>query len=136
MDFKCHKANVTFEGFRPCRCSTKCEPERFTRKVFQLRYRIMKPYKMLAGLAALQLLCAQGAFAAAKAYQVTGSVIEVTSSLIVVQKGDERFEIDRSPDTKVLGDIKVGQKVTVYYRMQATKVEVKDAKASTKEKTK
>ncbi|OIP33063.1 MAG: hypothetical protein AUK27_11490 [Deltaproteobacteria bacterium CG2_30_66_27] len=69
------------------------------------------------------------AFAAGpKTYQVTGPVLEVKSDLIVVQKGKDRWEIARGADTKVTGDLKVGSKVTIEYRMTAATVEVKDAK--------
>lgn len=96
----------------------------------------MKRSMILAGLAACQLLWAQGAFAAAKVYQVSGPIVEVSDKLIVIQKGDDRWELDRDADTKIVGELKVGQKVTVYYRMQATKVESKATKASSKEKSK
>ncbi|HWP57988.1 MAG TPA: hypothetical protein VNL14_08890 [Candidatus Acidoferrales bacterium] len=67
------------------------------------------------------------AFAAEpKAYQVTGPVLELKDDLIVVQKGTEKWEIGRDKDTKVKGDLKVGAKVTVHYRMRATTIEVKD----------
>jgi hypothetical protein len=58
-------------------------------------------------------------------YQVTGPVLEVTDSKIVVQKGKEKWEIARTPDTKVSGDLKVGSKVTIEYTMTAKSVEVK-----------
>jgi hypothetical protein len=64
----------------------------------------------------------------AKTYQVTGPVLEVTDTKIVVQKGDEKWEIARDADTKVTGDLKVGAKVTIDYRMFATKVTVKAEK--------
>jgi len=64
-----------------------------------------------------------------KAYQVTGPVLEMTDSMIVVQKGKERWEIARTADTKIEGDVKVGSKVTVMYTMSATAVEAKEAKA-------
>lgn len=59
------------------------------------------------------------------AYQVTGPVVEVTDTKIVVQKGKEKWEIARTPDTKVSGELKVGAKVTVEYTMAAKSVEVK-----------
>ncbi len=65
-----------------------------------------------------------------KAYQVTGEVLEVSDDLIVVQKGKEKFEIARTPDTKVTGDLKAGAKATVEYRMTATTAEVKGEKAA------
>jgi hypothetical protein len=76
------------------------------------------------------LLVASLAFAGApKTYQVTGPVLELTDDLIVVQKGSDKWEIARGKDTKVAGDLKVGSKVTIEYRMTATTIEVKDAKA-------
>ncbi|MGI8891464.1 MAG: hypothetical protein ACR2G0_11865 [Chthoniobacterales bacterium] len=64
-----------------------------------------------------------------KSYQVTGPVLEMTDTMIVVQKGKERWEITRDASTKVKGDAKVGSKVTIMYKMTATEV---DAKADKK----
>lgn len=61
-------------------------------------------------------------------YQVTGQVVEVTDSMIVVMKGKERFEMARDASTKVTGDLKVGAKITAKYRITATAVEVKAEK--------
>ena len=61
----------------------------------------------------------------AMAYQVTGPVEEVTATKIVVQKGKEKWEMARDAGTKVTGDVKVGDKVTVEYRMTATSIESK-----------
>ena len=63
-----------------------------------------------------------------KTYQVTGPVLEVTDNMIAVEKGTERWEIARDQDTKVTGNLKVGAKVTIEYRMTATKVEAKEKK--------
>lgn len=60
-----------------------------------------------------------------KGYQVTGPVLEVTPTKIIVQKGEDRWEVARTPKTKVTGDLKVGSKVTIYYTMTADEVEVK-----------
>jgi hypothetical protein len=57
-------------------------------------------------------------------------VIELTDKKIVVQKGDEKWEIARTAETKVDGDPQVGGKVTVEYRMVAASIEVKAAKAT------
>ena len=65
--------------------------------------------------------------AEAKNYQVTGPVLEITPTVITVQKGTEKWQLTRDKDTKVTGDLKVGAKVTIYYQMLATEVEVKDA---------
>jgi len=61
---------------------------------------------------------------ATKTYQVTGPVLEVTNDMIVVAKGKERWEVARDSSTKVTGDLKVGSKVTIQYRMTATDVTV------------
>ncbi len=62
----------------------------------------------------------------AMAYQVTGPVIELTDTKIVVEKGKEKWEISRDKDTKVTGELKKGSKVTIEYKMSADKIEVKD----------
>jgi hypothetical protein len=71
------------------------------------------------------------AAAAVKTYQVTGPVLEVTDTMIAVQKGKDRWELARDPSTKVNGDLKVGANVTIIYRMIATTIDVKPAKAVT-----
>jgi FKBP-type peptidyl-prolyl cis-trans isomerase (trigger factor) len=71
---------------------------------------------------------------AAMAYQVTGPVLEVTDTTIVVEKGNEKWEIARDKDTKGAAAVKKGDRVTVDYRMTATSIEVKDAKAAAKKK--
>ena len=71
----------------------------------------------------LALLLPTRAFAAAKTYQVTGPILELSDKMIVIQKGKDRWEIDRDADTKIDGELKVGEKVTIHYRMTATKVE-------------
>jgi hypothetical protein len=71
---------------------------------------------------------------AAFAYQVTGPVLEVTDSKIVVEKGKEKWEISRDKDTKVKGDLKKGSRVTVEYKMNATSIDVRDAKGAAKDK--
>lgn len=65
---------------------------------------------------------------APKKYQVTGEVLELTDDLIVVQKGDEKWELARDKDTKVKGKLAVGSKVTIEYTMWAGNVEVKEEK--------
>ena len=71
------------------------------------------------------LLLATFSFAGTTTYQVTGPVLEVKDNSVTVQKGKEKWEIARDKDTKITGDLKVGSKVTIYYTMKATSVEVK-----------
>lgn len=67
--------------------------------------------------------------ASVKSYQVTGPVEEINNDMIVVMKGKERWEIARDSSSKVPSDVKVGDKVTVHYKMTATDVEAKAAPA-------
>lgn len=74
------------------------------------------------------LFLSTATFAAGPAqYQVTGPVLEVRDDAIVVQKGNEKWEIARTKNTSISGDLKVGAKVTIFYTMEAAKVEVKEA---------
>jgi hypothetical protein len=61
-------------------------------------------------------------------YQVTGPVLEIKGDVIVVQKGSEKWEVTKDAATKISGDLKVGSKVTIEYKMTATKIEVKEDK--------
>ena len=94
----------------------------------------MKTKTALSLLAAASLALSSAAFAAgAKTYEVTGPVLEVNDSVIAVQKGKDRWEINRDSSTKVSGNLKVGEKVTITYTMSATDVEVKAGKGAKKE---
>jgi hypothetical protein len=84
----------------------------------------------LCSAVVLAAALAAPAAAATKTYQATGPVLELTDAMIVVQKGTERWEIARDASTKVTGELKVGAKVTVEYRMTATSIEVKAAPAA------
>ena len=88
-------------------------------------------------IAAASLVLANASFAAdVKDYQVTGPVLEVTDSMITVQKGKDPWEIARSSSTKTSGEVKKGDKVTVHYTMTATDIEVKADKGAKKEEKK
>ena len=94
----------------------------------------MKKLLVATFLSALLLGSTAATAAAPKTYQVTGPVLEVKDDVIVVQKGKDKWEIARNADTKVKGDLKVGAKVVIEYRMTAATVEVKeDGKAKAKE---
>lgn len=85
--------------------------------------------KKISVLVLALVLLASVSFAATKTYQVTGPVLEVTPTMIAVKKGADRWEIARDAGTKVTGDLKVGSKVTIEYRMTATAVDVKAGSA-------
>src|SRR5579859_5302901 len=74
---------------------------------------LMKTFRKVSAIALLGLFLTAGSSLRAdnaKNYQVTGPVLELTPTKIVVQKGDDRWELARSADTKVDGDLKVGAK--------------------------
>jgi hypothetical protein len=76
--------------------------------------------------AVVVMLVAAAAFAGSvKTYQVTGPVLEIRDTMIVVQKGKDKWEIAKDANTKIKGDLKVGAKVTIQYEMKATDIEVK-----------
>ena len=89
-------------------------------------------HTLLAALCGAALLATSAMAADSKTYQVTGPILELTPTTLTVQKGDEKWEIARDKSTKLNGELKVGSKVTIYYRMIATEVEIKDAKAGSK----
>ena len=92
--------------------------------------------RTLSAVVFSSLMLAASAFAATpKTYQVTGPVVEVNDSSIIVQKGDDKWEIKTTPDTKISGKLKPGEKVTITYTMAASTIETK-GEAAPKGKTK
>jgi hypothetical protein len=69
-------------------------------------------------------------------YQVTGPITAVDDSMITVMKGKEKFEVARDSNTKVTGDLKVGDKVTIMYTMTAKEIEAKSADKAKKDEKK
>ena len=80
----------------------------------------------LVAVCSLLLVGMTAAFADAADYQVTGPVLSMTDTTITVQKGKEKWEINKGTATGATG-LKVGDKVTVHYTMTATTVEAKPA---------
>ena len=74
--------------------------------------------------------------AAPKTYQVTGPVLEMTDTTIVVQKGKEKWELSKDVASKIAGELKVGAKVTIEYFMTAKTIEVKEDKTKSDKKAK
>jgi hypothetical protein len=84
---------------------------------------IMK--KVLVILFAVLLVAAFAFARAPKDYQVTGPVLEVEGDHIVVQKGNDKWELAIDKDTKTTGDLKAGAKVEIKYIMKAVSIDVK-----------
>jgi hypothetical protein len=86
----------------------------------------MKSKLLLAGvLSAASLFPFSASAETAKTYQVTGPVLEVSPTMIAVQKGKDRWEVARDGSTKMPADVKVGDKVTIEYTMSAKNIESK-----------
>lgn len=95
----------------------------------------MRRYVLWGSLAALAvvLLFAGVVTGAEKTYQFTGTVKAVDAGTFTVEKSaKEVWTFSTEKDTK--GTPKVGDKVTVYYKMVATQIEAKPA-AEAKPKT-
>jgi len=80
------------------------------------------------------LFIASSIFAAEKTYQVTGPILEVTDTTIVVDKNGEKWEVSKDATSHITGELKKGNKVTIKYKMIATDVEVKENGAAKKKK--
>jgi hypothetical protein len=77
-------------------------------------------------LVLLVIAFAAGGYAAVKSYQFTGIVKASDASTLTVEKSaKETWQFEVAKDTK--GAAKVGDKVTVYYKMVATEIEAKPA---------
>lgn len=81
--------------------------------------------RILATLIIVLFTATAGFAGSVNDYQATGTVLEVTDSKVVIEKGKEKWEIARDKDTKVTGELKVGAKVTIKYTMKAGSIEVK-----------
>ena len=92
--------------------------------------------RLTIGFAAVVLGVATAFAAGPKEYQVTGPVLDVTNDAITVEKDKDKWEIARTKDTKVTGDLKKGARVTIKYTMTAASVEVKDAGKGKKDEKK
>lgn len=82
--------------------------------------------KICTLLVLLVALLTATAYAAAKTYQFTGVVKTVQGDTFTVQKSaTETWEFSKDAATK--GTVKVGDRVTVHYRMVATDIEANPA---------
>jgi len=83
---------------------------------------------LLVLVSILTITAYAAAYAAAKSYQFTGVVKTVQGDTFTVQKSaSQTWEFSKDASTK--GTVKVGDKVTVQYRMVATEIEASAAAA-------
>ncbi len=88
----------------------------------------MKNLRRLLLVATLLPMLHLSAASTAKTYQITGQVVSVTESLIVIQKGETKYELSRKTKTKGVEKAKVGDTITITYHMVAEAVEPKSGK--------
>lgn len=91
---------------------------------------MMKTKTTFSLLAIASLALSSVAFAGGKTYQVTGQVVKVSDSMVVIQNGTQKWEIARDTTSKVKGDLKKGSTATVTYTMHVTAVDVKAMSAA------
>ena len=87
--------------------------------------------RMFAGIAIVILFVlalAAGGYASAKSYQFTGVVKAVDSNSLSVEKSaKETWQFELTKDTKG-GTPKIGDRVTISYKMTATEIEMNPRK--------
>jgi hypothetical protein len=93
--------------------------------------------RVLVGFFVVALLMAVlvvAGYAAAKSYQFTGTVKAVDGSTLTVEKSaKETWQFEVPKDVKG-STAKVGDKVTVHYKMVATEIDAKPAAPETRKK--
>jgi len=75
-------------------------------------------------LFAFLLALAVPAPAEPKTVRITGLVSEIRDDMIVIDKGKDRWEIQRTPGTAIKGELKKGARISIEVRMNAASVEV------------
>lgn len=81
--------------------------------------------KSLLAALILPLVFAASALATEHVYQVTGPVLATTGTSITVQKGKAPWTVIRDANTRMSGDVKVGDKVAIKYHMVADTIATK-----------
>ena len=86
-----------------------------------------KPLLSLAAAGGLLLSVVPAGVAAPKDYQVTGPIVSMTDTTIVVKKGQEDWELSKDATLKPAdgSELKVGDKVTIHYTLAAKTSEKK-----------
>ncbi len=81
--------------------------------------------KSLLAASILPLFFAASALATEHVYQVTGPVHAITGTSITVQKGKAPWTVIRDANTRMTGDVKVGDQVAIKYHMVADTIATK-----------
>jgi hypothetical protein len=73
---------------------------------------------------AFMIIAVTASAAGSKTYMLSGTVTDVKGDVFTVQKDNAKYEMTRDAAAKVNGEIKVGSKVSVAYKMTATTIVV------------
>lgn len=93
---------------------------------FSIMYRLT--CRLAVSTCVLLLAAAPVALAGPKDYQVTGVIQSINdTTIVIIQKEKEVWELGRDTNTKGAEALKVGDKVTMHYTMTASTVEPKAA---------
>jgi hypothetical protein len=84
--------------------------------------------KKMIVLACMLIFMATTAGAGSKTYMIDGTITDIKGDVLTIQKDNAKYEMTRDAGAKVNGEMKVGSKVTVVYKMTATTIVVKEAK--------
>ena len=60
-----------------------------------------------------------------RSYQVTGPLVTLNDDVITVAKDNEQWEMRRNSETKINGQLAIGSRVSVVYKMSAMSIDVK-----------
>jgi hypothetical protein len=80
--------------------------------------------KVLFLVFAFMIIAVTASAAGSKTYMLTGTVTDLKGDVFTVQKDSAKYEMTRDATAKVNGELKVGSKVTVIYKMTATTIVV------------
>ncbi|MGN6719683.1 MAG: hypothetical protein ACTHLX_20110, partial [Candidatus Binatia bacterium] len=58
-------------------------------------------------------------------YRVAGPLVKLNDDVITVAKGNEQWEMRRNGETKVNGQLAIGSRVVVEYKLSATSIDVR-----------
>ena len=64
---------------------------------------------------------------AARVYQFTGKITELTNDTISLRQGQELLEFER--DAASAGDLKVGDQATIWYTLEGHKIKAREGKS-------
>jgi hypothetical protein len=73
---------------------------------------------------ALMIIAVTASAAGSKTYMLSGTITDMKGDVFTVQKDNAKYEMTRDAAAKVNGELKVGAKVSVAYKMTATTIVV------------